>query len=404
MNKKKIIILGDTIGLPVGYAASTRTQFIASSLAEAGMDVDILLIKPSEAPTDIKNTQTIFKLGKASVYYTCGTTTLSHNWFKRRSQSLNGLLNACKHLYIHRNETQAIIIYSRNIDVVMAIGLFARLYGIKSVLELCEWPLTQPTTNLISRLKKKLFCKYSLMFVDGVLYISQYIKNRIKEFEDAKRKKINKFHLPILCDSSEFNAYPNESVIEGKVVYCGNLSYRSLLERTLKIMKQVISINKSVTLLIVGSSTDQNDLVYLKNRVDHYQLTENVTITGYVPRNKLIKIYKSAYAFLLPLEDEKLSEARFPTKLAEYLLSGRPVIVPDVGEISYFLKRNVSFVSPTQNTTTGFVKSLDYIVSNSNVADNIGHTGKEVAIRFFDFRHYRQSLSRWLIKLENNNA
>lgn len=396
---QKFIIVGDTIGLPIGYASSTRTQFISSAITEAGLEVDILLIKPSESTDEVKNTQIKFTLGEATVWYTSGTTTLSRNWLTRRYHSFVGLLNACKHIYTNKHITQSIIIYSRNIEIIIIVGIVAKICGVTSALELCEWPTTQPAVNFISRLKKKLFCRHSLKFVDGAIYISQFILSKITEFEKKNNKTIATFHLPILCDPVEFISEVNPNVSNKMILYCGNLSYRALLDRTLKIMSKTIQKNILVNITVVGSSDNKEDLLHLKKTIQHYNLLNNVIIKGYVSRQELIELYSSAFAFLLPLEDVELSTARFPTKLAEYLLSGRPVIAPDTGEISFFLKNNVNFISPKENNETAFANCLTHLLSNPDLADKVGSEGKKIAINSFDYRRYTQLLSKWLIDL-----
>jgi len=48
-------------------------------------------------------------------------------------------------------------------------------------------------------------------------------------------------------------------------------------------------------------------------------------MAGFVPRPELLRLYRQSSLLLAPLFDDVRSEARFPTKIAEYLGSGRPV-------------------------------------------------------------------------------
>src|SRR5207302_1804391 len=51
-----------------------------------------------------------------------------------------------------------------------------------------------------------------------------------------------------------------------------------------------------------------------------------------------------AAVLAIPLFDDVKSTARFPTKLGEYLASGRPVVTNGIGEIPRYLKDGVNAV------------------------------------------------------------
>jgi glycosyltransferase involved in cell wall biosynthesis len=74
----------------------------------------------------------------------------------------------------------------------------------------------------------------------------------------------------------------------------------------------------------------------------------------------------------------------FPTKLGEYLATGRPVVVTDVGEIGKFLRdgENAYIVQP--NNAEAFAAKLDYVLANYETAKRVGSKGKETAIVNFD--------------------
>jgi glycosyltransferase involved in cell wall biosynthesis len=398
----KIVIIGDSIGLPTGYAASTRTTNIALALSEAGANVEILLIKPSETVYEIKNTESKGFIKNIPFSYTCGETTHSKNWFGRRFQAIEGFLT-CANILIHqRKNISTVIFYSRNIEVVFPLNLLCKFIGVTCVLELCEWPVTQSANSKLSAFKKRLFCKYSLSKIDGVIYISQYIKNCVERYETKKNKFISKYHLPILSDSSEFEVKYNngEPIIDYPYfLYCGNLSYLDLLFKTLECMSLVFKSKPAFKLIIVGSSDNEEHKIKLEKRIFELGITNEVILKGFVSKSQLINLYKSAYSLILPLDDDALSNARFPTKLSEYLLSARPVVVSNTGEIGMHLLNNISAYIPEDCSIEGFTERALHAINNPEEATLVGQTGKAVALKDFNYKTYAHSLLEWINKL-----
>jgi glycosyltransferase involved in cell wall biosynthesis len=395
--KNRIVIVGDTIGLPVGYAPSTRTINIALALSDDSRNkVSILLLKPSEYAKEIKNSKIKGDVHDIPFEYTCGSTVHSINWFGRRFQSLIGTVNAAKNIIKHRKSTFSVILYSRNIEVIIFLSMICRAIGIKTVLELCEWPETQPKQSRFTQLRKKLFCNYSLNFVDGVIYISQYIKVKVEEYEITKKRNIPKFHLPILCDAAEYDKNTTETLSNPFFLYCGNFSYQSLIFKTLESFALVLKEKPEYKMVLVGSSDNELHRNSVFEKVQQLGLSSQIELPGFVDREKLITLYKTAHALLLPLEDDAQSNARFPTKLSEYLLSGRPVVVSNVGEIPNHLTDNVSAFITKDSSVENFANRVVDAVENPIKAGLVGEAGRNVALVDFNYKTYSNKFITWI--------
>jgi len=76
----------------------------------------------------------------------------------------------------------------------------------------------------------------------------------------------------------------------------------------------------------------------------------------------------------------------FPTKLGEYLASGVPVVITNVGEISQYLtdKKNAYIAEP--DNPISFASKIKEALQNYNEAKFIGEKGKEVANNVFSYK------------------
>ena len=67
----------------------------------------------------------------------------------------------------------------------------------------------------------------------------------------------------------------------------------------------------------------------------------------------------------------------FPTKLGEYLMSGTPVLLTDVGETSQFFKNGVHMYFAEPESPIDFADKLKFIIDNYNIALSVAAKGKK---------------------------
>jgi len=90
---------------------------------------------------------------------------------------------------------------------------------------------------------------------------------------------------------------------------------------------------------------------------------------------------------LLPLwADEERAVCRFPTKLGEYLATGRPVITSPVGSAGSYLLSGPSAVLCPSGDVSAYADALERIIQDPLWADKTGRLGRRVAEEHFDFR------------------
>ena len=102
--------------------------------------------------------------------------------------------------------------------------------------------------------------------------------------------------------------------------------------------------------------------------------------------------------FVLLRKDNVFSRACFPTRLPEFLETGKPVIISRVGDVDQFLehKTNALLLNPRKNISE-LVSAVSYLKAEASHARAIGIAGMEVAARRFGFMQYVESL-RYFVK------
>ena len=144
---------------------------------------------------------------------------------------------------------------------------------------------------------------------------------------------------------------------------------------------------------LIVTGTTQADLAarWLAESAD-YRLDPRIVITGYLARETLFERYASAHALLIPLFDDVRSQARFPTKIGEYLASARPIVTTDVGEVPHLLTDCETAFICAPGDAGAYGAKVCEALADPDKASGIGEAGREVARRSFQYSLYGERL------------
>lgn len=395
-----IIIVGGTWGFPYGMASSRRVALLARALISTGYRVEVIHTTISERPGNVINKEPEGYFKGIHFQYATGTTIASPSFLIRRVVQFKGKLKTISLIrQISKGyDLKGIIIYSRQINAVAIISLVGKLLNVSVVLELNEWPVARKRISSFRHLMANAFCSLSPFMVDGCIVISRFIEKKIRAIRPSLSR--NLFYIPILVDVEDgippvslLSISENDRIEEGKyILFSGSLDYIDTIEFILNSFSNVLRKHNKCRLIITGKASISHNTETIIKLIRMKDLIDRVQLTGYIPRKELIILQKGAECLLAPLENDDQSNARMPTKIAEYLLTGKPVITSSIGEISnYLTDRENAYVCPPENVTS-FSEAILNVLENSEEALEIGKRGREVTMNFFDFRSYADLL------------
>ena len=107
------------------------------------------------------------------------------------------------------------------------------------------------------------------------------------------------------------------------ILYVGRIAKGKGVDKLIKILNLVIKKNKRVKLIIVGG--DAGYLPIVKNLIQKYGLSKNVTIVGYISKHNLPAYYSMADLIVYPSRQEI-----FGLVLCEAMACGKAVIGSDI--------------------------------------------------------------------------
>lgn len=208
-------------------------------------------------------------------------------------------------------------------------------------------------------------------------------------------------HLPMTVDLDRFNKTTIDPLNEFKkpyIAYIGVMDNAKdginiLIDAFSKIYKKYPKLN----LYLVGPR-NYDTFSHLEN-IKELKLVERIKWVGEYPRDTIPSIICNAKLLVLPRPDSKQAQGGFPTKLGEYLATGRPVCATNVGEISEYLEDNKSVYFAKPGSVKSFVNTMSNALKDDEQANNVGEQGKKAAELYFNKKIQSKTLYNFLKQL-----
>jgi glycosyltransferase involved in cell wall biosynthesis len=209
--------------------------------------------------------------------------------------------------------------------------------------------------------------------------------------------KVNILEVPILIDSQKHVlSSQDKPPMEPNLVYTGSLINRKdgilfILEAFSEIAGTYPEIRLVMTGDINGSPDKETILEYLES----HNLKTRVDLVGFVSKEELIRLTSTATALLLAKPDNRQNRYNMATKVGEYLLTGRPVVLSSVDPVCRQLVHRVDacIVHPDSSE---FAEELRFILDNPGRAGEIGSEGREKAYQLFDYKVHATRMNNYL--------
>jgi len=361
---------------PIGMASTKRIHLYAKGLAKLGNNVKIVIPKPYEEKVSINNDNTKGTIDGVEFEYASKSTIRSDYFMGRRKQDFFAFF---KTLILSYSFKPNIVLFVGNpIISIWSLKLICFFINAKFVREKSEVPyFWKEKLNLFEKLKIKL----SFSLFDGIIVISNNLESFLKLDFLIESKYIR---IPIIGDNKKY-VNIKDYTISNNLVYTGSLvDHKDGVLTIIKSFSKITKNHNSIRLLLTGDlkkSPDRNAIIKL---IKYELLEDKVIFTGFIPDKELLKITKSAKVLLLAKPDNRQNRYNAATKIGEYLLTGRPVLITNNDATCEYLKNRESvFIS--ESNVKSFTNELEYIINNPEFADKVGSKGRLIARENFSF-------------------
>jgi glycosyltransferase involved in cell wall biosynthesis len=117
----------------------------------------------------------------------------------------------------------------------------------------------------------------------------------------------------------------------------------------------------------------------------------NVTYLGFVQRSWLVEILKLADFFVQPGGPDAFNNYRLPSKLPEFLATGRPVVLPRAN-IGLRMQDGVNALLMQRGDAAEITQCVEKLVTDSELAERLGRVGRGFAIEHFNWPRSTEQL------------
>lgn len=276
------------------------------------------------------------------------------------------------------NENDVIFNYGYDLYPLLFNKFFLRRWRFFS--ELTESPLAY-SPRFFKTLQVRLY-NYLIKSVDGLFVISSSLKDYFikQNFPSEKLHIINMF-----VDTNRFQGLKKNDT-RPYIAYCGTIALKKdavdLLIESFKIFHKQYP---SFYLYLIGNFGSERDKAVVGQLIRENELQDSVVLTGPIEPTQMPQILIDAKILALARPRNLQTENGFPTKLGEYLATGNPVVVSDVGEIAKYIHHNENGYLVEVDNVIDFANQLIWIVNHYNEAQKVGLKGRQLSETEFSY-------------------
>ena len=399
-----VVILGDLFKFPKGLATSNYVRLMAKGLVAAGDQVQVLVPLCTETAARPLNTESRGQVDGVSFEYTTGTPIVPSTWFRQKWVKARARLVTPWRLFDLRRRglLDAMIFYGGAYSLLVRYTRLCRLLDVPFIVHMTEWRPAHTHRSAWEKQNCQRFHAGVFQRADAFIVISHYLEERVKEGAHQRKSPLPCLRMPILADPEVWQDVKPVVLPRPYLLYCANLD--NYLNTVLFIIKAFSTVQlDGLDLVLVGKASPATrrriwDAAQSVASEDSVQLR-----TEYVSDEDLRSLYTGAEALLAPLQNDIRSIARFPFKIADYLMSGRPIVSSMIGEVAQYLKDGESAYLSEPDSVESFVSKIREALT-SEQQDSIGKAGQQVGRQVFDYRVQCRRLHSFLCSLGNGTG
>lgn len=376
-----IVIYGDTFTYPDGEAATNRVNTYAKGFYENGINVHIICFADEYGTIGDGISEEI------NFYHPFGQRERSRYFIIRRWQKI---IKYFKTISLVRsiNKSDRIIAYICYTQVLTTLlfGIFLAKYTrTKIILERSEHPLRNYQGSFFRKTRGNLKSDLETKLCDSIFCISQYLIDFYKK-RGVNPKKL--FLVPSTVDTARFRTSYGSPLAFQYILYCGSLNAtKDGVDILIKSFARISENYPEINLVIIGKGDKSDDVIVFENLAAKLNVSTKVFFLGYIPRTEIPAYLINAKILTLARPKSIVADAGFPSKVTEYLTTGIPIVVTEVGEVPVYLRDNENAFISKPDSVEAFADKLEFVLNNYDFAKEVANKGRELPDTIFNYKY-----------------
>ncbi len=392
MKINKIVILCG-YDFPQGMAATTRILSYCKGFYEN--DIDVEIFSYAWRCNDSMNPEK-GEIDGIKYFY-------SHSWKKSSSWLYKNIVDrflivteTIKKILLSNKKRKIDYLFLSFDDVgrMLEFVPLLRLLGVRMVFIHDEFP--EPMRNkLVSSIPwwKKTIFRLIFTFISGKVLMTY----PLKDFYD-KISPSPTFIFPSIIDINRFGGIldPVSRERENYICYTGALEFTSdNIDYIIHAFSVASKIYPDLELRLYGAPSEENETKVLKI-LQNEKCQKRVRLMGRVAHDEIPNILSKAKIVLTSQPNNVRTKGGFATKIGEYLASGTPTLVSDVGDVSRYFTHSVELYMVPPGDKVLYAQELVYMLLHYNEALHVAVSGQNKIFSEFNAKSMTAKLIRFL--------
>jgi glycosyltransferase involved in cell wall biosynthesis len=158
------------------------------------------------------------------------------------------------------------------------------------------------------------------------------------------------------------------------IAYTGNVHSANYEEVRSLYLAVALANRQGIRVKLIRTGVDYYNLYENKSKWDFSLFIE----LGFVSYNQIPVVLSSADMLIQPGEPSNFNDYRLPSKLPEFLMSGKPVILPNTN-LARFMKENSEALFLSKGDALEILEKIKLLHSNRELGKTIGDNGLKFA-------------------------
>jgi len=373
---------------PKGMAATNRILSYAKGLIEYKQNVTVLSFKPSineDLPVD-----GIYNDVKYSVL--TRIPKISNHKILNIYHFAIGLLYSMKFFRRSTSSKRLLILVSNKPFLMFYFYFISKLFNYKFLQEKSEFPFVLNRKSFLGKGYAVLYTNLFYKLFDGFIVMT---KPLYEYFSNKKRKNAKLLLLPMTVETDRFKH--GDQVYDFEyIAYCGYMgNNKDGVDNLITSFALIANKFPELKLVLIGDGP-QNEIQRFRRIVNDKRIDRKVIFTGRVNREDMPNYLCNAKVLALARPLGLQSTGGFPTKLGEYLSTGKPVVVTSVGDIPEYLENNRNAFLCEPDNPILFAECIEKVLNNYSNALKVGIEGRNTALECFNYKKQSYKLLVYL--------
>ncbi|MEM1268770.1 MAG: glycosyltransferase family 4 protein [Bacteroidota bacterium] len=388
--KKHILMLLDH-----SFPPDVRVENEAEALVDAGYEVTVLSVGPSERPrVEIVNGVRIVRdpietRWRNAMRGTVGTLPFYTWYLARRLREVHEEFPAHA-LHVHDLYTFGAGLRASKQLNLPVVGDLHENYV--EALKHYRWSTTFPRSVFVSIPRWEALEKQWVRAVYRLIVVIEEARERNVELG------VPASQIAVVSNTirrSTFDGFEVDEDILGRylggftLLYTGGFDVHRGLETVVEAMPALRSVLPGVRLVLVGDGSTRGTL---ESRVKELGLESIVSFEGYQPQRLLKSYMMAADVCLIPHLSTRHTEATIPHKLFHYMYQRRPVLASNVRPIRRILEETGAGRTFTAGDPRSFAREVVKLYEQREHLADLGKAGYEAVMQRYNWSQSAQQL------------